>query len=109
MTIGLMGKKIGMTQIFDQEGVALPVTMVSLGENIVVNKLSKAHNGYEAIQVAGFAVKEKILNKARVRCFEKANLQALAPLREFRVDDASGFTIGQPILIGDVLKEGMLG
>ena len=108
MTIGLLGKKVGMTQIFDQEGIALPVTVVSLGENIIVSKMSKAHNGYEAIQVAGFAVKEKTLNKPRLGLLKKVNLQPLAPLCEFRVADASGYTVGEPVSIGDVLKEGML-
>jgi large subunit ribosomal protein L3 len=108
MTVGLLGKKIGMTQIFDAEGLALPVTVVRLGENVVISKRSKETNGYEALQVGGFAVKEKTLNKAELGVLKKANASPLAPLREFRVDDASSFTVGQPLTVEEVIKEGML-
>lgn len=108
MTVGLLGKKIGMTQVFDAEGLALPVTVVRLGENLIVSKLSKDNNGYEAIQIGGFAVKEKTLNKCDLGALKKANVGPLSPLREFRVDDTSPFTIGQPLAIDELLKEGML-
>ncbi len=108
MTVGLLGKKIGMTQIFDAEGLALPVTVVRLGENVIVSKRSKDSNGYEALQIGGFAVKERSLNKAELGVLKKASVAPLAPLREFRVEDASGFTVGQPLAIEEVIKEGML-
>lgn len=68
MTVGLMGRKIGMTQIFDEEGLVVPVTVVKMGENIVTKKLSKEKNGYEAVQIGGFTVKEKI-EQTRTRTF----------------------------------------
>src|SRR5271156_2687988 len=105
MTMGLLGKKIGMTQIFDAEGLALPVTVVRLGENVIVSKRSKESNGYEAVQVGGFAVKEKTLNKAELGVLKKANVNPLAPLCEFRVDDTSAFTVGQPLAVEEVIKE----
>ena len=108
MTVGLLGKKIGMTQIFDAEGFALPVTVVHLGENVVVDKLSKDNNGYEAIRIGGFAVKEKTLNKADMGALKKANVGPLSPMREFRVADTSSFNIGQPLSVEELLKEGML-
>ena len=108
MTVGLLGKKIGMTQIYDAEGLALPVTVVRLGENVVVAKCSKESNGYDAVQVGGFAVKERSLNKAELGVLKKANVNPVAPLREFRVNDASSFTVGQPLSIEEVIKEGML-
>jgi large subunit ribosomal protein L3 len=108
MTLGLLGKKIGMTQVFDAEGLALPVTVVRLGENIVISKRSKESNGYEAVQVGGFAVKEKTLNKPEMGVLKKANAAPLAPLTEFRVADTSSFTIGQPLVVEEVIKEGML-
>jgi large subunit ribosomal protein L3 len=108
MTIGLLGKKIGMTQIYDAEGLALPVTVVRLGENVVVSKRSKESNGYEALQVGGFAVKEKTLNKAELGVLKKASVNPLAPLCEFRVADTSSFTVGQPLAVEEVIKEGML-
>ncbi len=108
MTIGLLGKKIGMTQVYDAEGIALPVTVVRLGENVIVSKLSKENNGYEAIQVGGFTTKEKSLNKAEMGVLKKANVAPLKPLHEFRVSDSSTYTVGQAIAIDEVLKEGML-
>jgi large subunit ribosomal protein L3 len=108
MSVGLLGKKIGMTQIFDAEGLALPVTVVRLGENVIVSKRSKEANGYEAVQIGGFTVKEKTLNKCEMGVLKKANLGPVAPLKEFRIDDASSFTIGQPLAIEEVIKEGML-
>lgn len=106
--IGLMGKKIGMTQIFDQEGLVLPVTIVQLGENIVVNKCSKDGQGYEAVQIGGFAVKEKSLNKAELGVFKKGNLKALSPLKEFRTADSTTYNVGEALPVNDLLKEGML-
>ena len=58
-TLGVMGKKVGMTQVFNKEGLAIPVTIVQLGDNIVTRKLTKDKDGYEAVQVGGFKVKEK--------------------------------------------------
>ena len=106
--IGLMGKKIGMTQIFDQEGLVLPVTVVQLGENIVVNKCTNDHQGYEAVQIGGFAVKEKSLNKAEMGVLKKANLKALSPLKEFRTADSNTYNVGEALPVNDLLKEGML-
>lgn len=56
MTLGVIGKKVGMTQVFDKEGLAIPVTVVKLGDNIVTQKLTKEKNGYVAVQVGGFLV-----------------------------------------------------
>ncbi len=108
MTVGLLGKKIGMTQIYDAEGLALPVTVIRLGENVVISKRSKESNGYEAVQVGGFAVKEKTLNKPELGVLKKASVNPLAPLKEFRVADTSSFTVGQPLVVEEVIKEGML-
>lgn len=62
-TPGMMGKKVGMTQIFDAEGNSVPVTVVQLGENVVTETRTKENNGYTAVQIGGFVVKEKKLNK----------------------------------------------
>jgi large subunit ribosomal protein L3 len=108
MTIGILGKKIGMTQIFDEEGLSVPVTLVQLGENIVVNKMIKDHHGYEAVQVGGFSVKEKTLNKAELGVFKKNSLNPLAPLKEFRIDGENKYNVGEALPVADLLKEGML-
>ena len=91
-----------------QEGLAVPVTVVQLGENIVVNKMIKDHHGYEAVQIGGFEVKEKTLNKAELGVFKKANIKALAPLREFRLTGENTYDVGDALPVADLLKEGML-
>ncbi|MBX9725193.1 MAG: 50S ribosomal protein L3, partial [Candidatus Obscuribacterales bacterium] len=107
-SIGLMGRKVGMTQIFDQEGAAVPVTVVQLGDNIVTQTMSKEKNGYTAVQVGGFTVKEKKLNKPELGKFKKHELPALKPLKEYRVSDTSAFKVGEAVKPDSVLKEGML-
>jgi len=108
MTLGLLAKKLGMTQIFDSEGVCIPVTVVQIGENIVTQKITKDHHGYDAVQVGGFAVKERRLNKPEMGAFKKHNLPPLRPLKEFRVDDSSSYNVGEPLPIEKVLQEGIL-
>lgn len=108
MTIGLMGKKVGMTQVFDQEGLTIPVTVIQLGENVVVNKMTTDRNGYEAVQVGAFAVKEKSLNKADLGLFKKTSTKAMSPLREFRLQTDHPYNVGEALPITELLKEGML-
>lgn len=107
-SMGLLGRKIGMTQIFDQEGSAVPVTVVQLGENIVTQTMNKEKNGYSAVQVGGFTVKAKRLNKPEQGKLKKHDLPLLKPLKEFRVDDSSSFKVGEPVKADSVVKEGML-
>lgn len=106
--LGLLGKKIGMTQVFDEEGLAVPVTVVKLGENVVTMKISKDAHGYDAVQVGGFPVKERKLNKPAAGAFKKLNLPLLAPLKEFRVPDSSSYNVGDKLPVDQILKEGML-
>jgi len=108
MTLGVIGKKVGMTQVFDDQGLSVPVTVVQLGENIVTRKRTADKNGYEAVQVGGFKIKERKLNKPNLGYFKKDSLEPLKPLREFRVDDSSGFNVGEALKVEDILKEGML-
>jgi large subunit ribosomal protein L3 len=108
MTLGVIGKKVGMTQVFDDQGLSVPVTVVQLGENIVTQKRTADKNGYEAVQVGGFKVKERKLNKPNLGYFKKDSLAPMKPLREFRVDDASGFNVGDALNVEEILKEGML-
>jgi large subunit ribosomal protein L3 len=108
MTLSLLGKKIGMTQVFNEQGLAVPVTVVQLGENIITQKLSKDNNGYEGIQVGGFAVKESRLNKPKLGHFKKLSLPTLTPLKEIRVADAASFNVGDALPVETVLKVGAL-
>ena len=84
MTVGLMGKKVGMTQIFDEEGLVVPVTVVQMGENVVTRKLTKEKNGYEAVQIGGFKVKEGKLNKKRA-CLKKNKMNLFPKGTNFRI------------------------
>ena len=111
MTIGLIGKKVGMTQVFDAEGLAVPVTVVQLGDNLVVRKLTQELNGYTAIQVGGFKVKENRLTKLTKPAlghFKKAGVAAASPLKEFRVNDVGPYNVGDELKAGDVIPEGIL-
>lgn len=108
MTLGLMGRKIGMTQVFDAEGLAVPVTVVQLGENIVTQKLTKETHGYSAVQIGGFKVKEKKLNKPEMGGLKKHSLNAMQPLKEYRIDDVSGYNVGDSLKVESILQEGIL-
>lgn len=107
-TVGLLGRKVGMTQVFDAEGGAIPVTVIEIGENVVTRKLTPETHGYSAIQVGGFVVKEKKLNKPELGGLKKAGLQPLKPLKEYRLDDTSAYNVGDSLKAEVVLQEGML-
>ncbi|HEY9787329.1 MAG TPA: 50S ribosomal protein L3, partial [Candidatus Obscuribacterales bacterium] len=85
-----------------------PVTVVKLGENVVTQKFSNDKNGYEAIQIGGFAVGEKSLNKPERGGLKKNELPPLKPLKEFRVPDSSTYNVGDKLKADEILKEGML-
>ncbi len=106
--IGLLGKKVGMTTVFDQEGLSVPVTVIQLGNNIVTQKMTKETNGYTAVQVGGFQVKEKRLNKPELGAMKKRELPAMKPLKEFRVDDLSGYNVGEALKPETIISEGIL-
>lgn len=106
MTVGVIGKKVGMTQVFDSEGLSVPVTVVQLGDNVVTQKRTKDADGYDAVQVGGFKVKERKLTKPELGHLK--GLAPLKPLKEFRVTDASEYTVGEALKVDQILKEGML-
>lgn len=107
MTLGIMGKKVGMTQVFDENGLAVPVTVVKLGENIVTDKKTKDKNGYEAVQIGGFKVAEKKLNKPELGNLKKKELEAMKPLKEYRVADAGSYNVGDALKVEELLTPGM--
>ena len=108
MTLGVIGKKVGMTQVFDEEGLSVPVTVVQLGDNIVTDKRTKEKNGYTAVQVGGFIVKEKKLNKPDLGALKKNSIAPIKPLKEFRVDDTSTLNVGDALPVETIIKVGML-
>jgi len=83
---GLLATKIGMTQLFLEDGVCVPVTVLHIKENIVVRKKSTESDGYDAVQLAYGDVREKNLNKPKMGLFKKKNIEQKRHLREFRMD-----------------------
>ena len=96
MKKAILGKKIGMTQIFDEKGVAIPVTVIEAGPCTVVQVKTKDADGYEAIQLGFGEVKEKKLIKPMKGHFTKANVTPKKHLSEFRLDEIS-YNVGDEI------------
>jgi len=94
----ILGKKIGMTQVFADSGVVVPVTVIEAGPCIVTQVKTKETDGYEAIQVAFAPVKEKALNKPKKGHFARFSVKPHRYLREFRLEDISEYKSGQAIL-----------
>ena len=97
MKKGIIGKKIGMTQIFDEIGNVVPVTVIQAGPCVVTQKKTVETDGYDAVQLGFGAVKEKHLTKAEVGHFKKANVEFKKHLKEFRLDDVSAINVGDVI------------
>ncbi len=104
-TKAILGIKIGMTQIFDENGRAIPVSIVESGPCTVIKKLQVETDGYNAIQVGFYNLKEKKANKPLKGHFKKANLKPLRYIREFRLASIDGYDIGQEIT-ADIFTEG---
>ncbi|NLL81179.1 MAG: 50S ribosomal protein L3 [Tissierellia bacterium] len=101
----MLGKKIGMTQIFMENGKVVPVTVVEAGPLVVVQKKTIESDGYNAIQVAFGEVKERRVNKPTKGHFDKAKAEYKKVLREFKVDNPDEFQVGQEIKV-DVFEAG---
>ena len=97
MKKGIIGRKIGMTQIFDENGKVIPVTVVEAGPCVVVQKKTQQNDGYDAIQLGFGDVRPQKLVKPLKGHFEKADVAAKKFLREFRMDDCSGYSVGDII------------
>jgi len=93
----IMGIKIGMTQIFDENDKAVPVTIVEAGPCTVLQKKNSETDGYSAIQVGFYNLKEKQVNKPARGHFKKANVKPLRFIKEFRVKDIDAYEIGQEL------------
>ena len=97
MNKGIIGKKIGMTQIFDEIGNVIPVTVIQAGPCVVAQKKTVETDGYNAVQLGFDDVKEKHLNKPEKGHFEKAGVAFKKHLKEFRLDDVSALNVGDVI------------
>ncbi len=105
MKKAILGTKIGMTQIFDESGKVIPVTVVLAGPCTVVQKKTTETDGYDAVQVGFGEVKEKNLNKPMKGHFAKADTAAKKYLREFRLEDISSLNVGDEIK-ADIFEAG---
>lgn len=95
--VGLLGKKVGMTQLFDAEGRQIPVTVLEVGPCFVTALRTKEKDGYLAAQIAFDGVKEKKLTKAKLGNLRKANVPALNFLREIRTHDIQNLSVGSEL------------
>lgn len=101
----MIGRKIGMTQIFKEDGSVIPVTVVESGPLVVVQKKTVESDGYNAIQVGFENMKEQRMNKPTKGHFDKANVEYRKYLKEFKVENPDDYEIGQEIK-ADVFVEG---
>src|SRR3989339_1989608 len=105
MLKSILGTKVGMTQIFDDRGNIVPVTVIAAGPCTVTAVLTKDKNGYTAVQLGFGDIKEKAVSKPLAGQFKKNNIAVRRYLREFRATSVDGLTVGQEIKV-DVFKPG---
>ena len=105
MKKGIIGKKIGMTQIFDESGKVIPVTVIEAGPCVVVQKKTVENDGYNAVQVGFSDLKANKVNKPQKGHFAKADVAAKRFLREFRLDDCESVNVGD-IIKADTFADG---
>ena len=96
---GILGRKIGMTQVFTTDGRLIPVTVVEAAPNVVLQKKTVATDGYDAIQVGFEDKREKLANKAELGIVKKANTAPKRFIKEFRYDEMMSYEVGQEIKV----------
>ena len=107
MAKGILGKKIGMTQIFEADGKMIPVTVVEAGPCVVVQNKTEETDGYNAVQMGFSELKEKHTNRPMKGHFDKAGVTPVKFIKEFRLKAASEFEVGQTIT-NEIFKAGEL-
>ena len=105
MKKAILGTKVGMTQMFREDGTMIPVTVVLAGPCPVVQKKTVEHDGYEAVQVAFKPIREKLCTKPMLGHFKKAGQGAYRYTREFKLDDTAAYEVGQVITV-DAFQQG---
>ena len=98
MKKGIIGKKLGMTQIFDAKGNVIPVTLIEAGPCVVAQKKTVENDGYNALQLA-FEDAKKNVNKAQLGHFEKAGVSPKRHLKEFRLEDCNAYEAGSVVTV----------
>ena len=107
VSVGILGTKLGMTQVFDDTGNAVPVTVIQAGPCVVTQVKTHQTDGYCAVQIGYQEVAEKALSRPELGHLKKIGAPNLRHLREYRVDDSSGFELGQT-LAADIFEVGQL-
>ena len=102
---GILGKKVGMTQVFTQSGKLIPVTVVEVEPNVITQIKTVEKDGYNAIQLAAVTVREKVSNKAKIGHTNKANTAPKRFLKEIRGVNVEEYTLGQ-VIDASIFKEG---
>ena len=105
MKKAILGTKLGMTQMFREDGTMIPVTVVLAGPCPVVQKKTVEHDGYEAVQVAFKPIREKLCTKPMLGHFKKAGVEAHRYTREFKFDDTAAYEVGQ-VIKADIFANG---
>ena len=105
MKKAILGKKLGMTQIFDNNGLVVPVTAIEAGPCFVSQIKTEQNDGYSAVQIAFDNVREQLINKPMLSHLKKAEIPAMRYVREFKLDDAENYKLGDKITC-DVFAEG---
>jgi len=95
VVVGLLGNKIGMTQIFDESGNIIPVTILKVGPCVITQVKTQLKDGYNAIQIGYGNVSSKTLTQPELGHLQKSNIQPLKYLKEFKVNEDNKFKIGQ--------------
>ncbi len=105
MKKAILAKKLGMTKVFTDNGTAVPVTVLLAGPCYVVQKKTVENDGYSAIKIGFNPVRESLLNKPMLGELKKAGVPTLRTLKEFKLDNADSFTVGQEIK-ADIFENG---
>ena len=99
MSIGILGKKLGMSQFFDDEGRSIPVTVIEAGPCRITQLKNEASDGYSAVQIGFGEIREKLVNKPAKGHLAKSGSDSLRHLREYRVDAVEGLELGTAITV----------
>ncbi|MBN1141054.1 MAG: 50S ribosomal protein L3 [Deltaproteobacteria bacterium] len=106
MITGIIGKKLGTTQVFKEDGTLIPVTVIKAGPGVVLQKKSADKEGYNCLQIGFEGKRAHRVNKPLMGHFRKAGKGAFRYLREFSVADPAGFQLGDEITCGQVFQQG---
>ena len=107
MNVGLLGNKIGMTQIFDESGNIIPVTILKVGPCVVTQVKTSSKDGYDSVQIGYGNVSAKTITQPELGHLQKSNIQPLRYLKEFRTDEQNEFNLGQMLSV-DSFSPGQL-